>query len=215
MGVPLLSEAALLTILIGAVWLLIYRRITGSFPPRLGQFDLRAPGIFIGCCLALAALMVTSEVKPDLLGRAFPVLYVLLYLILIYAAVRNWHLWGMRLALLGIVLNLIVIAANGGRMPVDLNQLRRTGRPDLEQRLVTGRAPRHAPLSHTTRLAFLADVRLFTTNDARSNPCSVGDIFITLGACWLILQAMGLVEGRRMKDKSGEHLPDQSRRGRP
>lgn len=187
----MLFDAAILTIILGAVWLLFYRFTSGKLPRRFGVFDLRATGLFISSFGLLCVLTVFAEIKPLLIRSVFPYFYVLSYLLLILAAVRNWHLPGMRVALLGIILNAIVITANAGRMPVDLNLLRRTHRPDLEQRLVTGKSQQHAVLTPNTKLAFLADVLILPSPYPRPCIFSIGDIFITIGACWLILLAMG------------------------
>jgi hypothetical protein len=53
---------------------------------------------------------------------------------------------------------------------------------------------RHAPMSKGTRLRALGDVVALPMLIPRPkffSPGSIGDVFVTAGACWLILAGMG------------------------
>ena len=98
-------------------------------------------------------------------------------------------LWRPALAVvtLGGLLNFLVMAANAGRMPVDLGLLRAAGKPHLAVRIAQGTAFRHEPLTPDTRLAFLGDViplpRPF-------NVPSIGDVVLAVGLMLLVWHGM-------------------------
>ncbi len=189
----MLFDAAIVTILVGAGWLLILRLKRGSFPASIGRLDLRLPLLFAFAFMLQLALAALSIKQVGLARAAFPAVHILSYLLLLYAAGRNWGLFGMKIAAFGIALNFLVVAANLGHMPADLSLLRRSGGEQLVASVQKGNFPRHQLVTSQTRLPFLADVHLLPRPYPRPCVFSLGDIFITLGACWLILTAMGLL----------------------
>ncbi|NIM05930.1 MAG: hypothetical protein GTO55_06560 [Armatimonadetes bacterium] len=189
----MLFDAAVTTALVGSVWLLLFRLRKGAFPASLGKIDLRLPYLFVvafGIQLILTPLAMMGIV---LVKMIFPAAFILSYLILVYAAFRNWHLFGMRVAVLGIAMNFLVVTVNLGHMPADLSLVRKTGRSDLAVAVELGRFPRAKPLTPETRLPFLADILALPRPYPRPCVFSLGDVFITVGACWLILSTMGLL----------------------
>jgi len=205
----MLLDAAIATTLAGAFWILVFRLRKGSFPPSFGKIDLRLPGYFV-FAFALQLVLAALAMKKIGLARAvLPALYVFSYLILLYAAWRNRHLFGMRIASLGIALNLLVVAANLGRMPADLSLVQRTGRTDLVRLLESEGYLRHRPITARTRLTFLGDIFILPRPYPRPCVFSLGDAFITLGACWLILTTMGLLPAG-FAPRNGDSLAGQT-----
>jgi hypothetical protein len=192
---PLLFEAAVITAVIGALWLFLLRFWKGTLPPSFGEIDLRLPGLFV-LALALQLLFGAAAIKGVTWAQhAFPWVNVISYVVLLYAALRNSsHLFGMKIALIGIALNLLVISANLGRMPADLSLLRSIGRADIAALTESGRYPKWRPLTEDSRLPFLGDIFVLQRPYLlRPSPFSPGDLFITVGACWLILSTLGLL----------------------
>jgi hypothetical protein len=92
---------------------------------------------------------------------------------------------------LGLILNFLVIAANGGYMPVLPDNLIRAGlthRAELLQ--AKGYLSNSTVLTGETRLPFLADVFFAPSWLPFSNVFSIGDVFIGIGAFILVLQTM-------------------------
>jgi len=202
----MLFDAAIITILAGAAWLFIRRLVKGSLPLTIGKLDLKLPGVFI-LAFSLQFLLIPLALQFDWAQTLFPYGYTLSYVLLLYAGWRNRNLVGIQIALIGILMNFIVIASNGGRMPANLELVAKTSH-NLAQRVDTGRFPRHQPLNENTRFPFLGDVLILENPYPRPCVFSLGDVFITLGGCWLILNAMGLLpEGfarNKEEDPTGE-----------
>jgi hypothetical protein len=199
----MLLEAAVGTIIIGLIWAGLVRWRTGCFPSRFGKLELRYPWLFFLAFFLQFLLILLGLRQIALIGKLFPFVYLISYLILLFAAVKNWSLFGMRIALLGIALNFTVILLNGGHMPAEAKLVARIGKSDL---LITPFYPRSRPISPQTRLPFLGDTMILAKPYPFPQIFSLGDIFVTLGVSWLILAGLGLLPesrpGRQREEKS-------------
>jgi hypothetical protein len=198
----MLLEAVVVIAGIGLLAILLIRLRGGAFPPGFGKFDLRYPWLFVLAFLIQFLLAVLGIKQVAIIGKIFPWVYIVSYLILLFAVAKNWPLFGMRIALLGIGLNFLVIVANAGHMPASAERAKQIGKADL---LVNQYYPRSRPITPHTRLAFLGDV--FSLNKPYPFPqiFSLGDIFVTLGVAWLVLAGLGLLPenfaGHRFAEK--------------
>jgi len=187
----MLLEAALVIAILGGFWVMLIRLRRGSLPPGFGKFDLRFPWLFVLAAFFIQILLPLNILaKAAIVGKFFPWIYLISYLLLFFAAVSNWKLLGMRIALLGLALNFLVIAANGGHMPARADLARKIGKEDL---LVNQYYPRSRPITPQTRLPFLGDVFGLTKPYPFPQIFSLGDIFVTLGVGWLVLTGLGLL----------------------
>ncbi len=105
--------------------------------------------------------------------------YLLLFLFIYY----NRKSPGMLIMGVGILLNFLVIAANGGTMPVSSVGLR----PELKEILLQGEAL-HALTTAESKLLFLADV--IPLYFPAGSKMSVGDIFLSAGLFYFLQQGM-------------------------
>ncbi len=95
---------------------------------------------------------------------------------------------------MGVLLNSLVVAANGGSMPVDRDLATRLCSPRLMQLLDSPDYVVHKPITATTRLKPLADLLPLPVLYPRPKwfaPGSVGDILITIGACAMLVTGLG------------------------
>ena len=137
---------------------------------------LGAFAVQLGLVYGVARLHGAADVLPALM--------VLSHLLLVPFLLRNFRYVGMRLILLGLALNLTVMLANGGLMPVTAAGVNAVGRHDPAE-LTTGA---HIAGSKDALLD-PADVRLPQLSDAIVLPLprpytrviSLGDIFIGAG----------------------------------
>ncbi len=156
--------------------------------------------------LALAALLLQKGL--DLLaargaGVAPPVgaiVHLASYFLLFTFIYLNRRLPGLSLMALGVLLNFLVIAANGGMMPVADAYLP----AEAVYRLTSGLEGTHSLLTEDTRLAWLADVIYLDFLGKRL--VSIGDILLAGGLVVFIQRSMaGLTICQRAagKDRDG------------
>lgn len=142
-----------------------------------------------GLHVALSPLLLPPEAARTLAASpapGLPALGGLLYLVSLSCALvflaLNRRLPGLRLVLLGLVLNFAVIAANGGQMPGDPAQLERAGLlAGMLQEASDGLWSPFTLIGENTRLPFLGDV-IYTPLPFREPVIvSVGDLVIAVG----------------------------------
>lgn len=179
----MLLDAAVLCIVVGL--------LAGGRLSRLKALDLRAPWVFVLAATVQVGLMIAGG-----RGVAFGAqgLYVLTFVLVLMGIWVNRRLPGMWLVGVGVLLNLVVIAANGGSMPVDRDLAVRAGSTAMVELLDSTAYTNHMAAGEGTRLRWLGDVLALPMVAPRPkffSPGSVGDILVTLGACWLILSGLG------------------------
>lgn len=90
----------------------------------------------------------------------------------------------------GILLNFLVIAVNGGKMPVSAEGLVRSGMEEYIEVLQGDDILTHQLLGEATRLAFLADVFVLPEPYPLPKLFSIGDVVLGVGACWFLIGGM-------------------------
>ncbi|MCR4397995.1 MAG: DUF5317 domain-containing protein [Firmicutes bacterium] len=114
------------------------------------------------------------------------------YGMVIFAVASNLRMRGMWSIGAGTALNLAVIAANGGRMPIGLEGLRRAGLDSLPsfRAIASGLSYTHELVDEGTRLAFLGDVLSIPKPLWPPTVFSAGDVLVMLGAFVLVQSVM-------------------------
>jgi len=147
-------------------WLIIIAVLVQSMP-----FALSAPSSFV-------------ELKKALL--------VLSYVLLLWVLSRNLHSWGMRILLLGTLLNFLAIVANGGLMPVSPEARLWAGKPALGESGFGKVLPEGTgillPIDQTN-LWLLSDIIPINFIHV---VLSIGDVLIALGLLIFIVAKAGL-----------------------
>lgn len=142
---------------------------------HLGHLPLRGLGL-----VALAAVLRLAVERGALPGPWLPWMFPAAHLVLLGTALANLRVAGMGLLAAGTLLNLAVIAANGGRMPVSPEAVTAlAGTPGLA-RLARGDDPVHVLLTPGARLPYLADV-LFLIPAPFLGVFSAGDLLAAAG----------------------------------
>lgn len=166
--------------------------LRGGRLSRLVALPLRWPA------LPLVALAVQLGVMhfPRPYGRSFdlPAIALLLsYLVLLLAVWLNRHIPGLALLGLGLLLNLAVMAANGGYMPITPETMERIGHGDADAILPGSRVAGTKDIAlpqEETRLWFLSDIFILPFPFPFSGAFSLGDIFIAAGIFWTVQGAL-------------------------
>jgi len=103
---------------------------------------------------------------------------------------RNRRHPALLLMTLGICLNFLVAATNGGPMPVSVEGLIRAGLSGYVQPLAAGEVATHQLLNDHTRFPFLAEIFVLPEPYPRASVFSLGDAVLAAGAFWLIVGGM-------------------------
>jgi len=196
----MLLDAAIVTLIVGVL-------IGRGKLVRLRELDLRAPLVFVLAAVVKIAVGVAGARGLGLAAQVGPPANMVSYLLVLLGLLLNRHLWAMRMVSVGVLLNSLVIFANGGSMPVDRALAERAGNVGLVRLLDqaslqsergrsggTATYVGHKAVTERTRLRPLADVVLLPMLVPRPqwwSPGSIGDIFMTVGTCWLMLSATG------------------------
>jgi len=151
-----------------------------------GRIDNLAHLRFRWAWLIVAVLFVRAAVVVTPLSRIDGVQYLYLAALTVLVA---WALWqvelvrGMWLVAAGSVLNLVVIAANGARMPVA---------PELAGSLVhSGHLGQYTLITADTNLGWLADwIALPGLRRVLTEAYSPGDVIVALGLLVVVALAM-------------------------
>ena len=113
-----------------------------------------------------------------------------------YALVLGWIAMNLRtrpmwMVGLGGVLNFLVLAVNGGYMPVSLDALARAGQASTADHLAAaGVYANVIPMGADTRLNVLGDILAMPDWVPLARVFSLGDIVIAFGIAWLVAKGM-------------------------
>jgi hypothetical protein len=112
------------------------------------------------------------------------------YILLLYALTTNLHIKAIGLVALGVILNYLVIFANGWKMPVSLWAVEITRLEGLKELLFDSNYLYHKALDSTTKLRFLADVIPMPPPYPKPRIFSIGDFVMSLGLFFVIQKYM-------------------------
>lgn len=178
--------------------------LTGGRLSALGEIRLRGIGILVG---ALAVQILVIEVLPaDTPAVVSEGLHLVSYGVAGVFVVLNRRLPGLWLIALGGLLNLVVIAANGGVMPASPGALAAAGMP-LTREAFTNSAMVADPV-----LLALGDVFAIPRGWPFANVFSVGDVLLCAGGAVSLHGLSGslLTRGGRAGRRQAEATPSPS-----
>lgn len=127
-------------------------------------------------------LQVISAIFPSYGGIFVSIAYVFILLFLL----SNRKYEDIRIFMIGWFLNAIAIWTNYGKMPIDLEQAKKT--PYDLTPIINGTNFKHSVLTESTNLPFLTDIIYMPFVIPRV--ISIGDIFIMLGTFLLVQRFM-------------------------
>jgi hypothetical protein len=150
---------------------------------NIEQFHIRLPWLAI---VALALQFVAFSPLRGSLGESGVVaIHFVSYALLVWFVIVNRQHAGIVVAGAGLLMNLLVIALNGGYMPASRDALEVSG----EQ--YAGATANNSTVIHAgTRLWFLGDVFAIPDGTILANVFSIGDVLIIAGVAILIAAAM-------------------------
>lgn len=120
-------------------------------------------------------------------------LHTLSYLLMIICILLNLSKNSMKALLIGIILNFIVIFANGGKMPVSLNGVRGIN-DNISQLPISEFDIKHQGVTPDTKFVYLSDIILIDQPYPLPKILSIGDIFLMIGLFMFLQEAMVIDE---------------------
>jgi len=161
---------------------IIIAKLRGGKFKNLSNVVFKGYFLFIGAFLlqGLFGLLnnsTSSEIKYFVSNYSFHIIF-LSYLLLIITSLLNIKKVYMKLFMIGILLNFIVIMANGGKMPVYFSP-----KLDIDETVIEEREYDiiHTPADEDTKFFILADIITIPKPYPLPKIISIGDIFIMAG----------------------------------
>ena len=144
---------------------------------------LRWLGLGAGAFIVEAAFIYGLATMPG--GRQWlPFLLPTAHLLLLPFLLRNLSFWGIRLVLVGLLLNLTAMLANGGLMPVEAPAVEAVGRHEVSDLQIGAHIPgsKNVLLNpQDVRLRELSDILVVPVPRPFTRAVSVGDLFVLAG----------------------------------
>ena len=182
---------------------LIFSLLTGGRLRYVENFRLKA--LLLGVGAFVVQLLIFTSRGESLLGVLLPWIYVLSLLMLVAFLLVNYRVFGVPILLVGLMLNLLVIGVNHGRMPADPQALVATGQSSPAEQLVRdGTAANVVLMSDQTYLNFLGDYIVLPFLGGMGSAYSIGDLVALVGEAALVygmVRADGTAHDGSTEDK--------------
>ncbi|MEW6662183.1 MAG: DUF5317 domain-containing protein [Bacillota bacterium] len=172
----MLLEAAVLGILIG--WL------RGGRLKNLGNQHIRLILLAVLAYLLQVGLNYAASREMVFITRHVMPFHLFSYFLVFIFIIANRGLPGMVIMGMGLFLNFVVIAANGGVMPVSAQNIS----PSLIELQPSASWALHSLMTGETKLAFLADIISLPFDPLRK--ISIGDVILSLGLFYFLQRGM-------------------------
>lgn len=160
---------------------LIIGKIRGGRFSNIASGEIRG-WYFIGASFLIefgAVYFALKDVKIVMDGIFF--IHFLSYILLFCGLIMNFNEHSFWIITAGVLLNFIVIMANGGKMPVSGDALTFAGLYNNLIDIGQGRIVTHTLMDASTKLSFLGDVLPLPKYYPRPKVYSIGDILMAIG----------------------------------
>jgi len=156
----------------------------------LSEISLEKIELIVLACLIQGGIIFLGSKKIKFILDYSSYMIIFSYIVLLLAVWYNKKVKGIKVIALGIIFNFIVIAANGGQMPVLLSSLYKVGLNDFALVLKEGIYVTHTLITEKTLFGFLADVIPLPSPFPDPSVVSTGDFLMFYGVFSLIQNAM-------------------------
>lgn len=177
----------------------------GSFK-HLGELEIRQLWLaFVPAALIVVGVVGRKIGLENLVLAVSGWMHFLAYACLLTLVWLNRRLSGTAFLGIGLLLNLTVLAANGGKMPVSYEAAERAGAKQAMLDVIReDKMTRHKLMSEKTRLNFMGDIiAIPTPRSIDPEVSSVGDVALALGV-FLLVQAAMLPKKRSPAEADGK-----------
>lgn len=161
--------------------------LSGGSVAAIARFQFRLAWLLVLALVLRLTLALAGGPENGWPGWLSAAVNVMSYGLIAGAALANGRPIGMKIAVSGVVLNLLAMFLYGGFMPVDAGRLRLAGATELLAALESGRHPTHT-LSGVGIGRFMGD--WIAVPWPKLTLISPGDVIISLGLFVLVQQLM-------------------------
>lgn len=182
-----------------AVASMVVGKLRGGTFSSLGEMPLKRVECIVASFAIEVAVVALGFRGAALIRSIAPYAFFLSYVLLLYAIWANRHIRWMPLIGIGVVLNFVVILANGMRMPVSADMLTAVGMAQQVAAIESGRVLTYKLIDATTRLWPLGDVIPIGSPYPIHRVISIGDIVMAIGVFLLIQHEMLARNGPRVR----------------
>lgn len=140
--------------------------------------------------ISLLIVTKTNSKMNKLVENNFSYIHIFIYSLLIIGLCMNYKERGLRITLIGSILNFLPLALNNGKMPVAINALKNANLYNQLNLLSDNRIMTHTLVSESTKLNFLGDIIAISKPYPFPKIISIGDILISVGLFILIYNYM-------------------------
>ncbi|MDR6724735.1 hypothetical protein J2W91_003203 [Paenibacillus amylolyticus] len=162
---------------------------------QFSELKLRGGWIFPMLLLAQFAIFFVQG-KWDWVASINGYLFALIYITGLAFLWLNRNHTGFTLIWIGVFLNFVVMAVNGGRMPVSVEASSVLGPYYVDMLLQGGAISKHHMMDASTHLAFLGDIIPLSSPYPRTQVISIGDVVMNIGI-FLFIQSMMVPRHRK------------------
>ena len=167
--------------------------VCGGRIRSLERIDIKHVWIFPLGVVLMVLLEYTKHI--GLMGQDATILaQPMIYLIIVAGLLLNRQIEGAVFLATGTFLNFLVIAVNGGYMPVSMRALSASGLTMKE--LADIMYLRHIPMTASTRLAFLGDIIPVRSPHFLRSVGSIGDMMVTIALAYIVWRLFFPSRGR-------------------
>lgn len=158
---------------------------------RFRKVPLRGIELFVIPFLLQFAIFFGGKRGVPIFVRYGNLFYLGSFALLLLALSLNWKVREFRVAAVGVFLNVLVIAFNGGRMPVSERGVEKAMLSAYAvSSIKSGENPQFVLMDEDTRLKPLADWLILPKPYPRPTVFSIGDLIITLAVVVLVQRVM-------------------------
>jgi uncharacterized protein DUF5317 len=177
--------------------------LRGGSLSHLATLRVRGSGLIVASFAIQLLLYLPTVRASDFVLQAAGPIYIGALMLALIGLSRNWHIGaGVRIALLGLALNLTAIALNGGRMPVNAAAMATVLGRDEVRAIADphkyGNTQLAGPASRVLPLSDIIPVRL---PGGSGNVYSIGDVILAAGVAALAYSAT-----RRPSSRQGREV---------
>ncbi len=194
-------------LLIPAILACVVALLRGGSLQRLAELPVRASGLIMGSFLIQVVVYLPALRTSTVVVKWAEPIYIAALALAVIGMLSNWHLGpALRIAALGLFLNMLVIILNSGHMPVNAAAMSDVqGQAKIHELKDPHMYGNTRLAGSSSRLRLFSDIIPIPMPGNRGNVYSIGDVLISAGVMTLVYGATR--RGYGAEETSGTRRP--------